>query len=120
MENASIGTELEVRLSADIKQDAVTTFLQYLYEGFMMLTEENVKHVEKVARLLQVDSVIKCCSDFFKCLEKSTGKPHNVSDCMDFKIRVGMSELFFLYKPTSMLLPLKSHKLVCFFLITAY
>ena len=77
MENASIGTELEVRLAADIKQDAVTTFLQYLYEGFMMLTEENVKHVEKVARLLQVDSVIKCCSDFFKCLEKSTGKPYN-------------------------------------------
>ncbi|XP_052064820.1 zinc finger and BTB domain-containing protein 17-like isoform X9 [Mytilus californianus] len=79
MENASIGTELEVRLAADIKQDAVTTFLQYLYEGFMLLTEENVKHVEKVARLLQVDSVIKCCSDFFKCLEKSTGKQHNAN-----------------------------------------
>ncbi|XP_063400866.1 uncharacterized protein LOC134685251 isoform X17 [Mytilus trossulus] len=79
MENASIGTELEVRLAADIKQEAVTTFLQYLYEGFMLLTEENVKHVEKVARLLQVDSVIKCCSDFFKCLEKSTGKQHNAN-----------------------------------------
>ncbi|CAG2225888.1 unnamed protein product [Mytilus edulis] len=79
MENASIEPSWRFRLAADIKQEAVTTFLQYLYEGFMLLTEENVKHVEKVARLLQVDSVIKCCSDFFKCLEKSTGKQHNAN-----------------------------------------
>ena len=48
-----------------------------------------------------------------------------VSDCMVFKIRVGRSGFFiffilFFFKPTSMLLPLKSHKLVCFFLTTAY
>jgi hypothetical protein len=44
-----------------------------------------------------------------------------VSDCMVFKIRVGSSGFFFVFlKPTSMLLPLKSHKLVCFFLTTAY
>ena len=34
-----------------------------------------------------------------------------VSDCMIFKIRVGRSGFFF-YKPTSIFLPLKSHKLV--------
>jgi hypothetical protein len=47
MDNASVGSHLEVRLAADIKQEAVNTFLQYLYEGFMMLTEENCKDVEK-------------------------------------------------------------------------
>ena len=73
MEKASIGSHLEVRLTADIKQEAVNMFLQYLYEGFMLLTEDNVKDVEKVARLLQVDSVIKCCADFYKCLETKTG-----------------------------------------------
>ncbi|XP_071122691.1 B-cell lymphoma 6 protein-like isoform X2 [Mytilus edulis] len=73
MEKASIGSHLEVRLTADIKQEAVNMFLQYLYEGFMLLTEENCKDVEKVARLLQVDSVIKCCADFYKCLESKTG-----------------------------------------------
>ena len=41
-----------------------------------------------------------------------------VSDCMVFKIRVGRQGFFF--KPTSMLLPLKSHKLLSFFLTTAY
>ncbi|XP_069132874.1 uncharacterized protein [Argopecten irradians] len=75
MENASAGSHLEVRLAADIKQDSVNTFLQYLYEGFMMLTEENVRDVEKVARLLQVDSVIKCCADFYKCMNAKTGAP---------------------------------------------
>ena len=41
-----------------------------------------------------------------------------VSNCMVFKIRVGRSGFF--SKPTSMLLPLKLHKLVFFFLTTAY
>ena len=46
-----------------------------------------------------------------------------VSDCMVFKIRADRSGFFlfwFFFKPTSMLLPLKSHKLVSFFLTTAY
>jgi hypothetical protein len=43
-----------------------------------------------------------------------------VSDCMVFKIRVGRSGFFFFFKPTSVLLSLKSHKLVSFFLTTAY
>ncbi|KAK3101786.1 hypothetical protein FSP39_006329 [Pinctada imbricata] len=73
MENASIGSHLEVRLASDIKEESINTFLQYLYEGFMLLTEENCKDVEKIGRLLQVDSVIKCCGDFFKCLSTRTG-----------------------------------------------
>ncbi|KAK3101054.1 hypothetical protein FSP39_000606 [Pinctada imbricata] len=73
MENASIGSHLEVRLASDIKEESINTFLQYLYEGFMLLTEENCKDVEKIGRLLQVDSVIKCCADFFKCLSKRSG-----------------------------------------------
>ncbi|KAJ8298943.1 hypothetical protein KUTeg_023003 [Tegillarca granosa] len=73
MENASVGDHLEVRLAAEIKQDSVNTFLQYLYEGFMMLTEENVRDVEKVARLLQVESIVTCCSDFDKCMRSKMG-----------------------------------------------
>lgn len=93
MDNASVGSHLEVRLAADIKQEAVNSFLQYLYEGFMMLTEENCKDVEKVARLLQVDSVTKCCIDFYNCLQKKTGVPvyHNTqykyssADLLEFR-----------------------------------
>ena len=72
MEKAT-GSHLEVGLTADVKQESVNTFLQHLYEGFMLLTEDNCKEVEKVARLLQVDSVINCCADFCKCLEAKTG-----------------------------------------------
>ena len=62
MENSIIGSQLEVRLAADIKQEAIDTFLHYLYEGFMMLTDENYADVEKIARILQVDSIIQCCA----------------------------------------------------------
>ncbi|XP_033753452.1 early growth response protein 1-like isoform X7 [Pecten maximus] len=92
MENAAAGSHLEVRLAADIKQESVNTFLQYLYEGFMMLTEENVRDVEKVARLLQVDSVIKCVADFYKCMHAKTGiafpgtqYKYNFNDLIEFR-----------------------------------
>lgn len=73
MENASVGSHLEVRLNSDIKQNSINTFLQYLYEGYMMLTEENCKDVEKIAKLLHADSVAKCCVDFQKCLNAKSG-----------------------------------------------
>ena len=79
MENATSGSHLEVRLASDIKQESINTFLQYLYEGFMMLTEDNSKDVEKIARLLQVDSVIRCCADFNKCLNVSAGQQYKYS-----------------------------------------
>ena len=73
MDGSFSGSVLEVKLTADIQPDSVFTFLQYLYEGFMVLTEGNVKEVEKIAGLLQVDSVTKCCSDFHKVLQQTTG-----------------------------------------------
>ncbi|KAL3841449.1 hypothetical protein ACJMK2_019598 [Sinanodonta woodiana] len=73
MDGATVGSQLEIKLAADIFKDSVKTFLQYLYDGFMMLTEDNVKDVEKIARLLQVENVIKCCADFYKTLERVTG-----------------------------------------------
>ena len=73
MEGPSLGSVLEVRLTSDIRQESVMAFLQYLYEGFMMLTEENVIELEKIARLLQVDSVTKCCMDFHKVLREAAG-----------------------------------------------
>ncbi|XP_022296451.2 uncharacterized protein LOC111105807 isoform X6 [Crassostrea virginica] len=91
MENASVGSHLEVRLNADIKQNSVNTFLQYLYEGYMMLTEENCKDVEKIAKLLHADSVAKCCVDFQKCLNAKSGMPSyeganfEVQDSVEFR-----------------------------------
>ena len=73
MECASVGSHLEVRLASDIRQESVHIFLQYLYEGFMMLTEENYKEIEKIGRILQVDSVIKCCADFYESLHSNSG-----------------------------------------------
>lgn len=73
MDGAGMGNSLEVKLSSDIQQASVSAFLQYLYDGFMMLTEDNIRDVEKIARLLQVDSVIKCCTDFLKVLDNVLG-----------------------------------------------
>lgn len=97
MNDATSGSHLEVRLAADIKQESINTFLQYLYEGFMMLTEENVQDVEKVARLLQVDGVIKCCADFHKCIQRKTGTSssqykYTFNDLVEFR-HVRVSDL---------------------------
>ncbi|XP_062606573.1 zinc finger and BTB domain-containing protein 18.3-like, partial [Saccostrea cucullata] len=73
MEHAASGSQLEIRLSPDIKQQSVLSFLQYLYEGFIMITEDNYRDIEKIGRLLQVDSVIKCCADFCKSLVDQVG-----------------------------------------------
>ncbi|KAK3103425.1 hypothetical protein FSP39_019100 [Pinctada imbricata] len=80
MESSTVGSQLEVRLAADIKEKSINTFLQYLYEGFMLLTEENCRDIEKIGRLLQVDSVIQCCADFHKSISSRT----NVTDTSDF------------------------------------
>ncbi|XP_061180870.1 uncharacterized protein LOC133189504 isoform X3 [Saccostrea echinata] len=95
MENATSGSHLEVRLASDISQESVNTFLQYLYEGYMILTEENCNEVEKIARLLQVDSITKCCADFNKCINKSAGAQFKYSfqDQTDFK-HMRVSDLF--------------------------
>lgn len=90
-ENASVGSHLEVRLNSDISHAAVNTFLQYLYEGYMMLTEENCREVEKIAKMLHVDSVTKCCSDFQKCMNAKKGYSSyqglnfDLQDSVDFR-----------------------------------
>lgn len=90
-ENASVGSHLEVRLNSDISEAAVNTFLQYLYEGYMMLTEENCREVEKIAKMLHVDSVTKCCSDFQKCMNAKRGYSSyqglnfDLQDSVDFR-----------------------------------
>ncbi|KAK3103941.1 hypothetical protein FSP39_023066 [Pinctada imbricata] len=85
MDCASVGSHVEVQLSSDIKQESVHTFLQYLYEGFMMLTEDNYKEVEKIGRILQVDSVIKCCADFYESLHSNSEYRYNYHDHVEFK-----------------------------------
>nr|XP_022337901.1 uncharacterized protein LOC111133651 isoform X2 [Crassostrea virginica] len=76
-ENASVGSHLEVSLNSDISQASVNTFLQYLYEGYMMLSEDNCREVEKIAKMLHVDSISKCCSDFQKCMAAKMGYRSN-------------------------------------------
>nr|XP_022291530.1 zinc finger and BTB domain-containing protein 5-like isoform X12 [Crassostrea virginica] len=95
MENATSGSHLEVRLASDISQESVNTFLQYLYEGYMILTDDNCSEVEKIARLLQVDSITKCCADFNKTVSKSAGAQFRYSfqDQTDFK-HMRVSDLF--------------------------
>ncbi|XP_034321447.2 zinc finger and BTB domain-containing protein 20 isoform X13 [Magallana gigas] len=85
LENASLGSHLEVRMAADIKQSSVISFLRYLYEGFMTLTEENCRDIEKMGKLLQVESVVKCCSDFYKCLSDNTGMKMGSGPQMNFQ-----------------------------------
>ncbi|XP_061181265.1 uncharacterized protein LOC133189879 [Saccostrea echinata] len=85
MESASVGSHLEIRLASDIKEESINTFLQYLYEGCMVLTEDNYKDIEKIGRILQVDSVIKCCSDFYKCLNSSSQYKYDYYDHVEFK-----------------------------------
>ena len=66
----------------------------------------------------QSETRIACGAMFAK-----TKKKKCVSDCMVFKIRVGRSGFFFFFlnlQVQCMLLPLKSHNLVSFFLTTAY
>lgn len=63
---------LEVHfVNPDITTEAVNVILQYLYEGSMLLTEDNVKCVIKVASLLQVNSAYRCCLEFLESLGKS-------------------------------------------------
>lgn len=85
MKNVSVGFNLEVRLVVDIKVDVINIFFQYLYEGFMMLIEENIKDVEKIVRVLQVDSVLKCCVDFYKCLYVGDKYEYSFYDNVEFK-----------------------------------
>ena len=85
MEGASVGSHMEVRLASDIREESLHTFLQYLYEGCMLLTEDNYRDVEKIGRILQVDSVIKCCADFYKCLTSSSQYKYDYYDHVEFK-----------------------------------
>lgn len=99
MDHVASGSQLEIRLSADIKLLSIQSFLQYLYEGFMMVTEDNYRDIEKIGRLLQVDSVIKCCADFCKTLTEKTRSlssrdqyPYSFCDMIEFR-HVRSSEL---------------------------
>jgi hypothetical protein len=56
-DNASTGSVLEVTLPSDIQSQSVYMFLEYLYQGHMILTEENIQSIERIARLLHVENV---------------------------------------------------------------
>ncbi|XP_061182696.1 uncharacterized protein LOC133191033 isoform X2 [Saccostrea echinata] len=85
MENSTSGSHLEIRVTSDICRESIITFLQYLYEGFLMLTEENCRQVERLARMLHMDNIINCCADFNKCLSSSSPYIYGPSDQADFK-----------------------------------
>lgn len=85
MENSTSGSQLEIRVPSDIQRESIMTFLQYLYEGFLMLTEVNCRQVEKLARMLHMDNVISCCADFNKCMSSSSPYIYGPTDQADFK-----------------------------------
>ncbi|XP_062579165.1 uncharacterized protein LOC134241093 isoform X2 [Saccostrea cucullata] len=85
MENSTSGSHLEIRVTSDICRESIITFLQYLYEGFLMLTEENCRQVEKLARMFHMDNIINCCADFNKCLSSSSPFIYSPSDQAEFK-----------------------------------
>lgn len=39
----------------------------------MTFIEENCRDIEKMGKFLQVESVVKCCLDFYKCLSDNIG-----------------------------------------------
>ncbi|VDI07807.1 Hypothetical predicted protein [Mytilus galloprovincialis] len=73
-DNVATGTVLEVTLPSDIPQKAVYMFLEFLYQGHMILSEENVEAIEKIARLLHAGDVLKCCYDFAKTIKSDTNR----------------------------------------------
>lgn len=85
MESVFVGFYLEIRLVFDIKEEFINIFLQYLYEGCMVLIEDNYKDIEKIGRILQVDSVIKCCLDFYKCFNFFFQYKYDYYDYVEFK-----------------------------------
>nr|XP_034325732.1 uncharacterized protein LOC105342684 isoform X4 [Crassostrea gigas] len=85
IENYTCGSLLEIRVESDMTKESVMAFLQYLYEGYLMLTEENYIHVEKLARSLHIDSVISCCKDFSQSILSSSSNIQEPIDQADFK-----------------------------------
>eukprot|EP00105_Crassostrea_gigas_P026882 XP_011448003.1 PREDICTED: uncharacterized protein LOC105342683 isoform X2 [Crassostrea gigas] len=85
MENYSFGSLLEIRVESDMTKESVMAFLQYLYEGYLMLTEENYIYVENLARSMHIDSIVSCCKDFSKSILSSRSKNHGRTDKADFK-----------------------------------
>lgn len=85
MENYSFGSLLEIRVESDMTKESVMAFLQYLYEGYLMLTEENYCLVEKLARSLHIDSIISFCKDFSQSVFSSSSNIHEPSGEADFK-----------------------------------
>ncbi|XP_065940661.1 zinc finger protein 236 isoform X3 [Magallana gigas] len=85
MEAYSFGSLLEIRVDSDITKESVMAFLQYLYEGYLMLTEENYCHVEKLAHSMHIDSIISYCKDFNQSILSSRSDIHETTDQADFK-----------------------------------
>lgn len=90
-DNASTGSVLEVTLPSDIQSQSVYMFLEFLYQGHMILTEENIQSIERIARLLHVEDVLKCCSDFTKTLKSEHSETYQ--DLFNFHDLVGVNHV---------------------------
>ncbi|GAB1601279.1 uncharacterized protein LOC115217157 isoform X2 [Argonauta hians] len=66
--NIRDGAELEVNLPSGINDEALATFVAFLYDGVLNLTEYNYKDIERVANLLKVDKVQRYCREFSSSL----------------------------------------------------
>ncbi|XP_029642638.1 uncharacterized protein LOC115217157 isoform X1 [Octopus sinensis] len=66
--NIRDGAELEVNLPSGINDEALATFVAFLYDGVLNLTEYNYKDIERVANLLKVEKVQRYCREFSSSL----------------------------------------------------
>ena len=66
--NIRDGAELEVNLPSGINDEALATFVAFLYDGVLNLTEYNYKDIERVGNLLKVEKVQRYCREFANSL----------------------------------------------------
>lgn len=66
--NIRDGAELEVNLPSGINDEALATFVAFLYDGVLNLTEYNYKDIERVGNLLRVEKVQRYCREFASSL----------------------------------------------------
>lgn len=66
--NIRDGAELEVNLPSGINDEALGTFVAFLYDGVLNLTEYNYKDIERVGNLLRVEKVQRYCREFASSL----------------------------------------------------
>lgn len=95
IKNATSKSHLKIRLTSNINQKSINTFLQYLYENYIILTKKNYNEIKKITKLLQINNITKYYTNFNKTINKSTNAQfrYNFQNQTNFK-HIKISNLF--------------------------